>query len=797
MMQRAVIRVMAAGLFICCFLSSLMVNAAVINKITLQGIPDDLNRSGIEELVYWTIGTKKNDNFDAGVLSNDIEKLYKTSRFDDIQTRVVKNTDSTVEVIYIFRVKELIEKIEFEGNKFYSDKKLYREVKHPVGVIADAQIIAADRKAIEDKYNNSGNHGTVVDSKIIKATKDHGAILCYVIQEKMRHKLEGVAFDGNTAFTTSELADVLMTKRQWWRYVLRFGNYFNSQMLIMDKRNLAKFYEEHGFLDFSVQDITYVYNDDKTWVTPVYKLYEGKQYKVGDVAIAGAVKYTQEELLKDPVLVPGQIFDIKLEKIQSDKIKNHYAPDGYIDFSIYSARKLNREKQTVDVKYQIQEGRPSRIRNIDIVGNEVTQDHVIRRELTLFPGDLGDSRKIDISKQRLKNLDYFNSVEMVTVATDSPDLKDLRIELEEKKTGSLNIGAGFSSADSVIGFCEFTETNYDLAKWNTWPQRGGGQRLRAYIGAGSEVINMSLSLLEPSIHDSDISFNTEFFVNTRYEDEYDDQRIGASFMFGIPLSFQLFGTDHKEYWNLGLGMKLEHVAISNVDTEDLPTGMSADDFGYRLQDEEDDYFANRLILELTRNTLDKYRFPTKGSRVSFNTELVTSALGSYSNYALMSLDGKKFFPLYKDLVLKTQLNFSSAEHISGDDVAIFDRYFGGGYGSIRGFERRDVAPTVEEVNSNSDDDSPCGGSSMMFGTLELIAPVKDYMYCSIFTDFGNVWWDEFGYDVGDLNLTIGVGIQFKKLPIRLDYGFPISTADSEEHLDGSGGQFHFNMQYTY
>ena len=206
--------------------------------------------------------------------------------------------------------------------------------------------------------------------------------------------------------------------------------------------------------------------------------------------------------------------------------------------------------------------------------------------------------------------------------------------------------------------------------------------------------------------------------------------------------------------------------------------------GHILADEEDSYVANRLLWRVSRDTRNAYLFPTRGSRISLQTEFVTKALGSYETYGKLDLAATKYIPIFRDFILKLDANYGSA---TGDDAAIFDRYFAGGIGTVRGFKRRKVAP----VDCYED---PLGGNSIVTGTVELIKPVMNFMYVSTFLDAGNVWWDELEMKLDDLNYSVGVGVQFKTVPVSIYYGYPIET--TYDHIRKSG-RLHFNIGITY
>lgn len=778
------------GISVFAFFLALLVCAAPVGRISVEVSSGKVLLGALEELVFSTIQTRKGLEFSPARLSDDIAALYRTGSFSDIQTSSTSASDGSVDLLFVVTPKKTISEILLEGNSHFTDKKLLRLVKHPVDIPLDDAKVAADRSAIFEKYRGAGYYGSSVTYRLQDNVEGDSAKLIYVISERPRAKLQKVQFEGNTVFSEAELRDELMTKRQWWRYIFRFGNYFNEQLLQYDQDKLRELYATKGYLAFAVEDVELRYNEKENWVSPVFKLSEGKPYSIGKLTILGQKLFSAEELLAKTSSKSGETYSSTRAAKDLADMRREYEQLGYIDLRFVSNELLDRENLIVDIEYRVEEGLPSRVRDIHIAGNDITQDKVIRRELAIQPGDLSDAGKISVSKQRLQNLDYFESVEIFHVPTTAPDLKDLRIDLKEKRTGSVSLGAGFSSEDSVMGFLEFSETNFDLQRLFNWPPKGAGQRFRTYVGVGSEVHNISISLIEPALFDRDLELSSDFFVSTRYEDDYDERHIGGGLMLSWPLAFAVPGTRHIEYWRMGLGLRIEQVRISNVD--DAPFDdyydYRKDAVNYNINDDKGSHFANRFILRMSRDSRDRFRFPTRGSRISLESELITAALGSYSNYARFHAGVDKYFPVVSDLTLKLGLDGWAATHISGDDIRIFDRYFGGGYGTIRGFKRRDVSPR----NYN---DNPVGGQTMLMGTAEIFKPVKNFMYVSVFTDIGNTWWDSFDVDPGELNMSVGVGIQFIALPIRLDYGYPIKTHG--DYLDGKGGRFHFNIGYSF
>ena len=764
--------------------------AESIGKIVVKSTSPDMNQETLEQIVFSTIGSKAGDTFNAATVSEDIRKLMQNEQFDDVKMSTDRTDDSRVIVTFTVTPSPIVKAIRIQGAKMYKEKKLRRHIKHAEGALLDDVQLASDRKAIMNKYREAGFYGTQVNT--VKSANPNGGIdVTFVVTEEERHKLKKVYFKNNTVFTESELRSAIVTQRQWWRYILRFGNYYNSEQSALDKDKLQRLYGQKGYMDFAVPDIIVkkTEGNDK-WVEVTYILEEGSPYTINNIELSGAKRFTAEELLASTASKAGDVHDSEREEVDINRMKAKYEILGYIDLRLWATHKKDTVAKKVDVLYSVVEGRPATIRNIDIAGNTITRDEVVRRELVIAPKDLADNGKIRLSKHRIMNLGFFETVDILPVSTDEPDVKDLRIDLKERPTGQVSVGAGFSSEDNAIAFIEFNETNFDLLRLlgAEWPPKGDGQKLSARFQFGSDVSNITISHTEPWFLDRRLRLTTDFFLRNRYEREYDQRNIGMGMMLSWPIALSIPGTDFvDDKWSMGVGFRVESIRIDDVDTHDPDSAMTKGDFvrGHVLADEEDTYTANRLILKLTRDSRNTFMFPTRGTLFSVTGEMVTEAFGSYETYGRFEVDATKYIPVFSDLVLKLNANYYTN---TNDEAAVFDRYFAGGPGTVRGFRRRDVAP----VDCFED---PYGGHSMLTGTVELIKPVQNFMFLSTFVDAGNAWWDEYDVDLGDLNYSIGVAVQFRAFPINISYGYPIST--TWDHLDGKRGRLHFNIGISY
>jgi outer membrane protein insertion porin family len=761
-----------------------------IARIRISSTSPNVDADALQQVILGHIVSKPGTEYSLRRVSEDVKALMKSGSFEDVKVETNKLPGDEVELVFVVLPKRMVRSFVFVGNKEFKDKKLRSILTHPAGAPLDEGLLARDIAEMVKKYRSSGYYGATVNFELkpVPDTSDVNVVL--QVKEGPRAKLEKVTFVGNNVFKASALRKSVRTRRPWWRYIFRWGNYYNPDMLVVDKDLLRKKYSEEGYLDFKVERVEEKFSANSKWVTLVFHLSEGGQYSVSKISISGNERFATDKLSSLVKLKPGDTYRASAEEADTEALRREYEPLGYLDLRCYPVHSRDPQTHTVGIEFRIREGSPSHIRDIMIVGNTVTKDSVIRRELAIQPGDLGDAGKVRQSESRLKNLNYFEKVEIVPLATDQEDLRDLRISLAEKRTGQLMVGGTFSSEDSLVGFVEVTQSNFD---WRNWPSfRGAGQRMRVRAQLGSKTSSFLASFTEPWWLDRQLRLDLELFMNTRYEDEYDETDTG----FGMTVT-----RPWKPNWRQSFGLRIRHVSLDEFDDE-----LYADTVNFSPGDPEytdsrlltdmeqnDSVFANRFTYSMVRDTRNRpsVLFPTSGSRFSVNGELITSLLGSYSDYYILSVDGTKYFPVFRKSVLKVRGRVGLADELSGDDIGVFDRFFAGGSGSIRGFDRREVGP----VDDNGRE-SPYGGRTMFLGSVELIRPFASWVHASVFTDFGNVWED--AYDVGGgINASVGVGLRLQLPigPINLAYGFPVIT--DQDHLDGNGGRLHFNIGTSF
>jgi outer membrane protein insertion porin family len=540
----------------------------------------------------------------------------------------------------------------------------------------------------------------------------------------------------------------------------------NSELLESDALALRDLYQSRGYMDARIGR-PQVARDGES-VDVAFSISEGEQYRVGNVKYLGAKVFTLEEITQGVKLRTGEVYSPQSVRADVKSIQDLYGTRGYIDFQAGADTKPGAGK-TIDVTFNLDEGVQSYLEHINISGNTRTKDKVIRRELPLTPGEVFNTVRVDAGKQRLMNLNYFSKVEAFPADTLVPGRKDLNVLVEEKRTGSFNFGAGFSSIDNLLGFAEITQGNFDITRWPYFT--GGGQKFRMRLQYGTRRKDFVLSLTEPYFMDREISVGGELFYREAafVSNVWDERRYG----FEVNARKRL-----GEFLTGRLSYTLQDITVQNVPADASQT----------IQDERGSRVQSRLSAGLTHDTRDSVFLTRRGRRVDLSVYGSGGFLGGNTDIYGFDLEGSQYFHLPFDMILTLNGEIAGVNTWAGGDrVPIFDRLFLGGANNLRGFNFRDVGPKDE-------DGEPIGGKSLWRFTVEMTAPVVDKVRAAVFYDVGSVGTEAYDFS-GPVNSDVGVGVRLDLPigPVRIDYGFPLQT----DRFTSKSGRFNFNIGYQF
>ena len=434
----------------------------------------------------------------------------------------------------------------------------------------------------------------------------------------------------------------------------------------------------------------------------------------------------------------------------------------------------------LDIVFNVTEGSLMYVRNVYIRGNIQTQEKVIRRELSILPGDVLAERSVLTSENRLRNLGYFSRVTDHTEPSPKPEEADLVFDVEEQRTGSFMLGGGFSSVDNLVGYFEISEGNFDIS---SWPPKGAGQKLRLRGQFGSTTSQGNLSFSEPWFLDRRLMLGLDLNADKASYDEYDRESVGGAITLGWPVHF-FFDRCEARY-------SLERLKITDISDTNEYTRISGDMAGEPFYFTSTNQLKSSLTLAMTRDTRDESFAPSRGNRISLKGYFAGGILGGDEEIYGWEARGEQHFSPWASHVLSFKARAEVADEY-GDTVEmpISERLFAGGAGwtrGIRGFSYRDVGPKVMRAipATGSVVYRPIGGRTLMTGSVEYVIPLIEKLKLVLFSDTGDVAEDAYDFNFDSMASSAGVELRldYRQFPIRVSYAWVLQKDDehTQEH----------------
>jgi outer membrane protein insertion porin family len=726
------------------------------------------------------ISSRGGETYRSEKVDNDIKSLYESGLVNDVRV-LAEPAGESVKIIFEVTTRGQIVAVGFTGNTVFSDQKLAKETKLKVGGALSDDAILTARRNLETYYRGYGYPDVVITHRTQPSETGTGEDLIFIIEEGGKNEIRDIRFEGNSTFDSRTLRKQMKVKEKGFFSWLSKSGRFEVDQLDSDLEAVLDYYRSRGYLRASSPGVRRDPVGDGR-VDLVIPINEGQKYTVAGVGFGRMTVFKPEELYPALTLNGGDGYSSSKMRDDIKMIRSYYGSRGYADATVVPDIRDAGPNQ-VNIVYRITEGSRYRVGRVNIGGNVKTQDKVIRREMPLKPGDWFNTVELETAKARLENLQYFNSVQ-VDASPGRGGYRDVDVLVDERRTGSVSAGIGFSSIDSIVGFVNLEQTNFDIR--NPWAFTGGGQRFGMNLRIGSERTDFSISLVEPWFMDRQLALGTEIFYKDSqyYSDFYEQTNAGAEVFIRKPLG---------EKSSIRLGYRLENV---EVDLENSVTTLSAASVARGgppslLLPEGGDYLRSALTANFVYDSRDAVVETRSGEKIDIGMTLGGTVLGGDVDIFGLSLQGQKYWNLAWDSILSLNGELAFVDATSGT-VPVFDRLFLGGGRTLRGFEFRDVGPrdpvTGEVV----------GGQSLGFLSAEYTIPVIDNVRAAVFYDLGFVNDGAWDPSPSDLYHDFGVGVRLKlpisPVPIALDYAVPI---DSPDPAADNGGQFNFYLNYQY
>jgi len=762
------------------------------------------------------------DFYNSTVVEQDVKAIFRMGFFDDV------TADLSPEGVLTYTVKEkpYIREVKIQGNSQVTRDKIDTALGIAPRTVLDRSKVAEGVEKIRKLYGEQGYVNAAIDYSV-NVESNNQATVTVDIKEGARLLIKKVSFEGNRAFSESELKGLIATKPEWIFSFITNRGVLDRDILTNDIAILSNHYYDNGYIDHKIDEPLILKAKDGLEV--VIRITEGDQYRIGKVEIGGDLILDGRQILNGIKITPGQIFRGTRLREDITALTDLYNNKGFAFVQVDPVTKVNAAEKNVDIQLLITKGPPVYFNRVLVAGNTKTRDNVVRRELLATEQELYSGFKITQSKNALQRTGYFEDVNVTTKKTDQPDTVDVLVDVKEGPTGNFSVGAGYSSGDGFLFNATVAEKNL----------MGRGQGVNGSFSLGSKRQDFIFGFTEPYLNGSDVNMGFDAFNTKRDYTDFTEKKLGFDVrtsyplknlnvpFFGAPKVDLSKGSDELasappitmwDYMRGGMSYELTHDDISGV----------SKNASQEIKNEEGTSLTSSMTPGITYDSRDHFFFPTEGTKSAFAVKF--AGLGGDTRFIKSDLSARWHYSLLKDpnwggayvLALGGSLGYGGG--FSQSDLPLFERYFIGGINSVRGFVDRSIGPrtdpvcvssvktslnvskipgkklsssncsslntvytdpvtlkTVNETFTFSGGDVIGGDKAAVFNA-ELLFPIAEQygLRGVAFFDVGNSW--DGGFNLGEFRRSVGVGARWMSPfgPLRVELGFPLSKQPHDE-----------------
>jgi outer membrane protein insertion porin family len=710
--------------------------------------------------VFSYLPIKVGDRIDDEKASAAVKALYATGFFRDVRLEAEGDV-----LVVIVQERPTISQIDIVGTKEF-DKDTLKKALKDIG-IAESRIF--DRSALERaeqefkrQYINRGYYAMKVTTTATPQERNRVAVN-FTVEEGDVAKIANINIVGAQAFPEKTLISEMQLSTPGWLTWYTKNDQYSKQKLQADLETLRSYYTNRGYLEFAVESTQVSITPDKEDIYITVNIAEGPRYTFSDVRLAGELLLPEAELLRLITAKPGAVYSREKLTQSAKAISDRLGSDGYAFANVNAVPEVDRANKQAAFTFYIDPGRRVYIRRINISGNARTRDEVIRRELRQLEGAWYDATRIDRSKVRIVRLNYFEDVNIETPAVPgSPDQVDLDVTVTEKSTGNLLAGVGYSSADGVVLSASVSQNNVF----------GTGNSLSASINTSKVNRTIAVTYVEPYWTADGISRAIEIYDKNVDPSslpiaQYSSTTYGAAIGFGVPIT---------ETDTINFGGRFENTKLT-LFSNSPPLYV---DFVRQFGSVTNSYI---LTAGWSRDTRDSVLFPTRGLLQSAFGELGLpfGDLEYYkTNYLIQWFTP---LPLSSVLMLRSEVGYGGG--LGNKTLPFFKAYYGGGVGSVRGYETASLGPQDAQGNT-------IGGRRKIIGNAEVFFPLPgakpgdQSVRVSVFADAGQIYDSGFEPTLESFRYSTGIGLAWNSPvgPLKFSYGVPINkkVGDKVQHF---------------
>ena len=726
--------------------------------------------------------SKKGELYERYTVNEDILDISSLGNFDSVQVDISRSKGARQDELgqdypchrltYIVEEKPIFDRITYQGRKKLGKSAITGAMTLKLKDPFNEGKLMGDMERIKAKYAEKGYISAQVNYEVIPDEKTNTVTVNLIIDEGPRVRVAALHLNGLSDGTALPAEKIIKKASN------RTGKVFKPQNLQRDWVKMVLYGRNEGFSEFNLSEPKIDINQEQTEVTLSYDVTEGEKVNFGTVSFDGNNVFTPEELQEHVYIREGKLYNQKDFDDTVIAIQQQYANKGYLQVRVEPQKTI--ENGQLNINYDISEGNVFYIDNIDVTGYENTKKYVFTREISVKPGDLYDSEKIQRSQTKILNLGFINDVQIDIQPTADPQKVDLGFNVVEGRPGMFTAGLAMSSLDGLYGEVSINHMNLF----------GRAQRLSLRTLFGEEILDYTVSWSTPWIYDKPISLGADLFNTRRYRsfaDEnqaYTERRVGGRLRVGPRFNDDIY--------QLSFGYSFENIDIYDIDERFTEPNAQPGDDNYLPKG---DQYMSTFSADIAVDTRDNIWDPTSGWRNSLGVSLAGGPIGgdldlwylnarSIFNHTVLNIGGN--YPIV--FVLSNKIG-SVRAYGRTKEVPPYEKFFLGGADTVRGYERAgEVGPQY-------------GGTTYYVMNAELRFPLaregrRTMAQFALFADIGNSWnhFDDvdfsFGPEDSQFKAGVGVGLRFTtpSLPIRIDWGYGLNHKSNEDR-----SHFYFNI----
>ena len=737
-------------------------SAFVISDIRVEGLMRTEPGTVFSHLPFRT-----GDEYTPDQGTRAIHSLYRSGLFKDVSL----TQDGDVLVVKLVE-RPAVATIETHGIKAFDKAGVetsLRDVGLAEGRIFDQATLDRADQELRRQYLARGYYGVKIKTTATPLERNRVRITINV-DEGRASSISSIRFNGNRLFESEELLDQMQLGMPNWFSWYTKRDLYSREKLAADLETIRSFYLNQGYLDFKIDSVQVSIAPNKSDVYITINMTEGEKYTIAGTMLTGDLLGLDKELEALITIQPGSVYNAEEVNAVSTAIVDKLSTLGYAFATATPNPVADQDNRTVEVVYTVDPGRRAYVRRVNITGNNRTRDDVIRREVRQYESAWFDSSKVKTSRDRIDRLGYFESVTADPVPVPGTrDQVDVDIKVKERPTGSISLGAGYSTSEGVILSAGFAQNNVF----------GTGNSVAVDVNTSKSQRTYALSVVEPYVTPEGISRSWEVYDRRVDLEELDVadveyETLGASLAWGIPFT---------EEDRVFLGGKVEMTKVQ--DNENSP-----ERYKEYVRRFGKDPMSVAATLGWSRDSRDNSLAPTRGVYQRLNGEF--GLPGMDIEYYKMTYQYQRFIPLSKTwtLAFNGEVGYGDV-YGSSDMFPFFKNFYVGGIGSVRGYESGTLGP--KDKNGDGDMDN-LGGDRMVNGSIELLAPLPGgdrTLRIFGFLDTGYAWGYEGdgkgGYSrqrmsLGDLRYTTGIGVAWISPlgPLKFSIAFPLNEKEGDD-----------------